>query len=102
VVNLLIKGCGFDSWGSHLGAVVVSLNKKLYSLCSSLPSCTIRDLEAWCWLEKAAHPVETSMETWCNLENKCSTALVLPYGVMVVGALTFHCETCLHNPPVGY
>ena len=43
-INLLIKGCGFDSHCGHFAISVVSLSKKLYLHCSSLPSCINLDL----------------------------------------------------------
>ena len=71
--------CRFDSRLRYFG-VVVSLSKKLYSYCSSLPSCLSGDLVAWCQLGK---PV-TSMGTWGN---KCPTVLFSLNGVEVIVGL---------------
>ena len=51
----LVPGCG------HLSVVGVSLSKKLYSHCSSLPSFINGDLAL---TREAVHPAVTSMGTW--------------------------------------
>ena len=52
----LLKDCRFDSRCGHFGVVVVSLSKKLYSHCSSLPSCINGDLGGLVSTGKIAHP----------------------------------------------
>jgi len=56
-----LKRCGFDSWCGHFGVAVVSLSKKLYSHCSSPPSCMNGDLVL---TREAVHPAVISMGTW--------------------------------------